>query len=155
MERIYYQGTPAQCERAFKELCAQNPKAGFIPRTGGLIPELPMLDQIIYPGLIAGWKRQELMDRLQAISPVPVHRLHDLPGRSNDRVRAWAALLRVLLQGPELILANGFFEEQEPQLLAQFLSLLPQDTGLVCLGTQAPQTEVLRCERLIDTRRIP
>lgn len=148
MERIYYQGTPAQCDRAFKQLCSQNQKAGVIPRTGGLIPELSMLDQIVYPGMIAGRKRSEILDELQIISPVPVHRLYDLPGRSNERSRAWAVLLRVLIQRPELIVVNGFFEEQAEPLLPQFLSLLPDDIKLVCLGTQEPTKDVFRCERI-------
>lgn len=141
MERIYYQGTPAQCERAFKQLCAQNRQAGVIPRTGGLIPELPMLDQILYPGMIAGRKRSEILDELQRISPIPVHRLHDLPGWSNERIRAWAVLLRVLIQNTETILVNCFFDDHT-DLLPRFIELLPETTFLIYLGTREPPLSV-------------
>lgn len=137
MERIYYQGTPSQCDRAFKQLCAQNSQPGVIPRTGGLIPELPMLDQILYPGMIAGRNRSEILDELQRISPVPVHRLHDLPGRSNERIRAWSALLRVLVQRCKTIVVNGFFDDR-PELMPGFLELLQENTCLTCFGTREP-----------------
>lgn len=137
MERIYCQGTPSQCDRTFEVICARDPKAAVIPRTGGLMPELTMLDQIVYPGMIAGRKRREIMEELNDISPVPVHRLHDLPGRSREHIRAWAVLLRVLVIKPETIVVNGFFDDHA-ELLSEFLELLPEGTKLVCLGTQEP-----------------
>lgn len=137
MERIYHQGTQSQNDCAFRALSARNPKAALVQGSGGLLPELCMLDQIVYPGLIAGRARSGILSELQAISPVPLHRLRDLPGRSNRRIRAWAVLLRLLIQRSETIVINGFFDEH-PALLPQFVELLPEDTTLYCLGTCEP-----------------
>lgn len=141
MERIYFQATPGQCDWAFRQLIAQNPRTAVIPGTGGLMPELSMLDQILYPCLIAGRKRHEILAELQDISPVPIHRLHDLPVRSREPIRDWAVLLRTLIIRPETIVVNGFFDDR-PGLLPRFLELLPEDTKLICLGTMEPREPV-------------
>lgn len=140
MEHIYYQGSPGQCDRAFEDFCAVHPKIGIIPRTGGLIPVLPMMDQILWPCRIAGWKKAEALDEIRRLCPpsVPVHRLYDRPDRSNPRVRGWAVILRALILRPEIVAVNGFFEEQEPRLWELFLEALPEKTALVYFGSMDP-----------------
>lgn len=140
MEHIYYQGSPGQCDRAFADFCAEHPGIGIIPRTGGLIPELTMMDQILWPCRIAGWKKAEALDEVNRLCPpsVPIHRLYDRPGRSNARVRGWAVILRSLIPCPEIVAVNGFFEEQEPLLWELFLEVLPAETSVIYFGSMEP-----------------
>lgn len=141
MEHIYYQGSPGQCDRAFEAFCARHARIGIIPRSGGLIPELTMMDQILWPCRIAGWKKAEALAEIKRLCPpsVPIYRLYDRPNRSNARVRGWAVILRALISSPEIVAVNGFFEEQEPLLWELFLKTLPEETAVVYFGSMEPQ----------------
>ena len=96
-----------------------------------------MMDQILWPCRIAGWKKAEALEEIKRLCPpqVPMHRLHDRPGRSDARVRGWAMILRALIRRPEIVAVNGFFEAQEPLLWELFLEALPEETSVICFGT--------------------
>lgn len=140
MEHIYYLGPPGPCDRAFEAFCAEHPGIGVIPRTGGLIPELTMIDQILWPCRISGWKKGEALAAIGRLCPpsVPIHRLYDRPNRSSVRVRGWAVILRALLRRPKIVAVCGFFEEQEPLLWELFLDTQPTETAVVYFGSMEP-----------------
>ena len=99
-----------------------------------------MMDQILWPCRIAGWKKAEALEEIKRLCPpqVPMHRLYDRPGRSDARVRGWAMILRALIRRPEIVAVNGFFEAQEPLLWELFLEALPEETSVICFGSMEP-----------------
>lgn len=157
-ERIFLEGPRGLCDGFFELLCGirkpergtvrlpEPGQIGAVTRSGGLISEMPMIEQAALPLLLAGWRRRDVLDEIKGRSPaaVPVHRLYDLPGRSSPRVRAWAVMLRSLIHRPKLVVVNGLFEEQAEgeKLCRLFLEALPKETVLVYLSSMRPPEQI-------------
>lgn len=119
---------------------------GAIPYGGGLIPELPMLPQVILPLKLAGLEREAILARLQELisDRIPLHSLYTPPSRSNPRKQAYASIFRAVIRKPKVIVVNGFldiFEELDADLLWEaLLSLRPKESVLIYLsGAPAPE----------------
>ncbi len=119
---------------------------GGIPEGGGLIPELPMIDQIVLPMVLAGESTEIIRTRLKEMTDgqIPGHSLYNLPGKVPVRKAAFAALLRTMIRNPKIIVINGFFDELEEldtDALWQALEKLrtPESTLLFLSSDPAPE----------------
>lgn len=119
---------------------------GAIPRDGGLIPELRLIDQVAMPLRQAGMEKDAALDRIRALAPelMPLHSLYNLPGQCNARKRACAVMLRAVVQGPKLLVLNGFLDEAEDldreALWQALLFLRPRDSLFLYLsGSNVPE----------------
>lgn len=168
-QTIYLYGSPARRQLHFEVLCGLRKPGlgsvflngqdlyaqgaafrrdciGAIPDGGGLIPELPMITQVILPMKLAGLGRDRILARLQELASdrMPLHSLYNLPGKGTPRKQACAALFRAVIQKPGLLVVNGFLDDfEEPDagaLWDTLLSLRPKDSVLIYLsGAPAPE----------------
>lgn len=138
-ERIFIHGTKEQCDFLFEvlsglrrpdegsvnllgkdpysmaeeELAAvRRENIGAIPQSGGFLPELTLLDQLLFPLRLSGKGTVELQTTLQetGLRYLEIHHLYNPARRCSVRTRCLAALLRSNLFTPQIILMNGTFD---------------------------------------------
>lgn len=119
---------------------------GIIPQGGGLIPELPMMPQVVLPMRLAGFDSEAILSRLQELisDRMQLHSLYNPPGKCNPRKQAYAAIFRAVIRNPRIILVNGFlddFNELDADVLWDtLLTLRPEGSVLIYLsGAPAPE----------------
>lgn len=172
-EAVYLYGNPKRCLRNFQILCGLRkpdlgnvcfrcqdiyalPKhkeipfrrdhIGAIPKGGGLIPEVPMLSQVILPMKLTGADWETIRHRVETLisDRMPLHSLYNLPGQCNTRKQAYAAIFRSVIRSPEVLILDGFlddYEELDADLLWEtLLSLRPKGSVLIYLSS-APAPE--------------
>ena len=118
---------------------------GVLPQNGGLLPEIPMLEQITLPMKLAGWPKEHRGERLRELTgdSLPLHDLYNRPGRCSQRKQAIAAIIRAVVMKPQVLLVNGFldeFEALDAQVLWDTLETLrpPHSVLLYFSGAPAP-----------------
>lgn len=171
-DNIFINGAPKRCDTHFEALCGlrrpdlgeikicgANPyelpahdaaafrrdTIGGIPRDGGLIPELRMIDQIALPVKLSGMGSGEILSIVKNLTNhlLPMHDLYNLPVKCNARKQAHAAILRAVICDPKVIVLNGFLDDlpdiDTDALWQVFLEVRPKDSVLIYLsGAPAP-----------------
>lgn len=171
-DNIFINGAPKRCDTHFEALCGlqapdlgeikicganpyeltANEAAAFrrdtiggIPRDGGLIPELRIIDQIALPLKLRGIGGGEILSRVQNLTNhlLPMHDLYNLPGKCTARKQAHAAILRAVICEPKVIILNGFLDDlsdiDTDALWQVFQEVRPQNSVLIYLsGAPAP-----------------
>lgn len=119
---------------------------GIIPYGGGLIPEIPTLQQLALPLQLSGMPEAEIRQRIQEClcQQIPRHLLFNPPCRLNPRKKACVSILRAVIQKPQILIADGllddFIEEDQKELWQLLQSLRPKESVLVCLScNRAPE----------------
>ena len=171
-ENVYLYGSSRRCQLHFEVLCGlrkpelgtvnadgrdlytmehrsmfefRSDNIGAIPRDGGLIPELQMIEQITLPMKLAGIGTETILSRLRGLTSeqMPLHSLYNLPSRCSARKQAYASILRAIIREPRIYIMNGFLDEFDDldadALWAFFLSMRPKNSTLIYLsGSPAP-----------------
>lgn len=148
-ERVYIQGNPGRSNLLFELLTGlREPNSGTveilgkdlytmteaeriafrrehmgaIPESGGFLPELSLLEQIILPMNQAGLSHEKIRDRIHnnTFNYLPLHSLYNPGKRCRQRTLRLAALLGALLFEPPVLIFHAAFE-----------SLTANDTVLV------------------------
>lgn len=174
-ENLYLGGTPEGCELYFEVLCGlRKPDAGYvavcgediyamsperaaafrskfmgaIPRDLGWLPELSMLEQIIFPLTLAGENRETIKKRILRLTTgnLPPYDLYNPPGKCNVRKQAQAAMVRAIASEPAVIVMNGCFddfpEREAERLWQEFQAMRPRDSLLIYLTGGPPPEQI-------------
>lgn len=114
---------------------------GAVPKGGGFLPELPLLEQIRLPMVLAGLSQDEIRSRIRknVFDYLPVHVLYNPAKRCTPRTLALASVLRASVMDPPLLLLNAAFEHldgRDSELVWQEIrTILTEDLALVYLGS--------------------
>lgn len=172
-DSIFINGSPKRCEAHFEVLCGlrkpdigdvkicgrnlyemaaqesadfRRDNIGAIPLDGGLIPELPMIDQVTLPMKLMGLDEETVLTEVRRLTSnlMPLHSLYNLPGKCNARKRSLSAILRAVICKPKLIIINGFLDDfpeiDTDALWRALLATRPKDSVLIYLsGAPAPE----------------
>jgi len=86
---------------------------GGIPRGGGLMPELRLIDQVTLPMRLAGLSDEEIRNRIRgnAFDYLPVHSLYNPASRSTERTKALTMLLQATIMGQKILIFHSPFDE--------------------------------------------
>ena len=112
---------------------------GAIPQGLGWIPELRMIDQIVFPMRVAGIAVRSLTSEL-----LPPYDLYNTPGKCSGRKQAHAAILRAVICKPKVLVFNGFLDDlpdlDTDTLWRTLRKLRPEGSVLIYLsGAPAPK----------------
>lgn len=169
---IFVNGTPSRCQRHFEILSGlrkpdtgkvklaetdlyalpsseraafRRDTIGAVPAGGGLIPELRLIDQIALPMALAGYKNDEIQQRIHSLTSelLPLYSLYNTPKRCTVRKGLHAAILRAVIMEPKLLILDRLpddLSEPDADVLWQALkTLCPKDCAVLCLsGGPAP-----------------
>ena len=121
-------------------------KIGIIPRNGGLIPEITMLEQIVLPMKLSGWPMERITERVKEITGghLPLHDLYNKPVRCSQRKQAIAAILRALVMEPKVLMINGYlddFEELDSEILWNIISRYRSPENILVYFSGAPASD--------------
>lgn len=171
-QRVYVQGSETSCNALFEmltglrkpdegsvTLLGQNlysmgeaeraafrrDSIGAVPKGGGFLPELTLLEQVRLPMVLAGLSRDEIRSRIRknAFDYLPLHDLYNQGKRCTPRTLALASLLRASVMNPPILILNASFEHlcgKDAELVWQEVkTILPKEHGFLYLGsTPAP-----------------
>lgn len=129
-----------------RELAAfRRDRLGAIPRGGGFLPELSLLDQVKLP--MAGLSREEITRRIQENARLPIHDLFNPGKRCSDRTLALAGLLRAtVLRPPALIMDDAYcrLNRRDSMLVwKETEAALGDGTTLLYLGSAPAPGDIL------------
>lgn len=166
-ERCYVQGSERSCNAIFEMLTGlkkpdegtvtvlgQNPYTmseteraafrrdciGAVPKDGGFLPELTLLEQVRLPMVLAGLSGDEIRSRIRknAFDYLPLHDLYNPAKRCTPRTLALASLLRASVMNPPILL-NASFEHlngKDAELVWQEVkTILTENLALLYLGS--------------------
>lgn len=167
-ERCYVQGSERSCNVLFEMLTGlrkpdegtvavleQNPYTmpeteraafrrdhiGAVPKGGGFLPELTLLEQVRLPMILAGLSGDEIRSRIRknAFDYLPLHDLYNPAKRCTFRTLALASLLRASVMNPPILILNASFEhlgEKDAELVWQEVkTILTEDLAFLYLGS--------------------
>lgn len=123
---------------------------GAIPRDGGFLPELTLLEQIELPMILAGFSQEEMARRIQknTFTYLPLHDLYNQAKRCSLRTLALAGLLRALVMEPPVLILHATFDHLsgiDSQLVWQELRhVLREDMALLYLSPDPPPKQFPR-----------
>ena len=171
-QRVYVQGSETSCNALFEmltglrkpdegsvTLLGQNlysmgeaeraafrrGSIGAVPKGGGFLPELTLLEQVRLPMVLGGLSRDEIQNRIRknAFDYLPLHDLYNQGKRCTPRTLALASLLRASVMNPPILILNASFEHlcgKDAELVWQEVkTILPKEHGFLYLGsTPAP-----------------
>ena len=171
-QRVYVQGSETSCNALFEmltglrkpdegsvTLLGQNlysmgeaeraafrrDSIGAVPKGGGFLPELILLEQVRLPMVLGGLSRDEIQNRIRknAFDYLPLHDLYNQGKRCTPRTLALASLLRASVMNPPILILNASFEYlcgKDAELVWQEVNtILPKEHGFLYLGsTPAP-----------------
>lgn len=172
-DAVYIQSTRHRCDILFETLCGlykpeqgqvliqntdiytltseeaaefRRDRIGGIPYSGGLIPELRIIDQIALPLKLAGRDNGNIVEQIRKMTNhlLPFHSLFNPPDRVTERKRAHAAIVRALITKPCLIIMNGFlddYDEINAETLWQVLQELRPDGSTILYLSSNPAPE--------------
>lgn len=165
-------GAPGRCDRHFRilsglqrpvegevQLAGVNPMAlppreaaalrrtilGAVPRGGGFLPEVPMMEQVTLPLRLSGLTGAEIEDRLCRFTgeDLPLHLLYNRPGDCHPARQLYAALLRAVLPEPKLLLLHDWPEtlpdRETARLWDAVEAMRPPDSALLIFSS-SPRT---------------
>lgn len=119
---------------------------GAIPQGLGWIPELRMIDQIVFPMRLAGIENAEILRAVRSLTSelLPPYDLYNTPGRCSARKQAHAAILRAVICKPKVLALNGFLDDlpdlDTDTLWRTLRKLRPEGSVLIYLsGAPAPK----------------
>lgn len=166
-ERCYVQGSERSCNAIFEMLTGlkkpdegtvtvlgQNPYTmseteraafrrdciGAVPKDGGFLPELTLLEQVRLPMVLAGLSGDEIRSRIRknAFDYLPLHDLYNPAKRCTPRTLALASLLRASVMNPPILL-NASFEHlngKDAELVWQEVkTILTENLAFLYLGS--------------------
>lgn len=129
--------TMSETERAaFRRDCI-----GAVPKDGGFLPELTLLEQVRLPMVLAGLSGDEIRSRIRknAFDYLPLHDLYNPAKRCTPRTLALASLLRASVMNPPILLLNASFEHlsgKDAELVWQEVkTVLTEDLAFLYLGS--------------------
>ena len=143
---------------AFDDLkCAKirNETVGFVFQAHHLLPEFSALENIMMPGMISGYNRQELReDALNMLAKVGLreradHRPGELSGGEQQRV----ALARALINKPKLLLADeptGNVDIHAADRLHDILWTLNRDEGQTLVLVTHNHDLAAQADRIVE-----
>lgn len=167
-ERCYAQGSERSCNAIFEMLTGlrkpdegtvtvlgQNPytmpeteraafrrdNIGAVPKGGGFLPELTLLEQVRLPIVSAGLSGDEIRTRIRknAFDYLPLHDLYNPARRCTPRTLALASLLRASVMNPPILLLNASFEHlngKDAELVWQEVkTVLTENLAFLYLGS--------------------
>ena len=114
---------------------------GAIPRGGGFLPELTLLEQVCLPMVLAGLSQNEIRNRIRknAFDYLPLHDLYNPAKRCTPRTLALASLLRASVMSPPILLLNAAFDHlggKDAELVWQEVkTVLTKDIAFLYLGS--------------------
>ena len=114
---------------------------GAIPKGGGFLPELTLLEQVRLPMVLAGLSQDEIRNRIRknAFDYLPLHSLYNPAERCTPRTLALASMLRACMMDPPILLLNASFEhlnEKDTELVWQEVTtILTKDAAFLYLGS--------------------
>lgn len=118
---------------------------GAIPQGLGWIPELRMIDQIVFPLRLAGIENSEILRAVRSLTSelLPPYDLYNMPGKCSARKQAHAAILRAVSK-PKVLVFNGFLDDlpdlDTDTLWRTLRKLRPEGSVLIYLsGAPAPK----------------
>ena len=130
--------TMSETERAaFRRDCI-----GAVPKDGGFLPELTLLEQVRLPMVLAGLSGDEIRSRIRknAFDYLPLHDLYNPAKRCTPRTLALASLLRASVMNPPILLLNASFEHlkgKDAELVWQEVkTILTENLAFLYLGKQ-------------------
>ena len=178
-EWIYLQGTRRRCEILFDVLSGlRSPEAGILRMNGhspyempekelarfrrdnigdifpelGWMPELPLLDQMILPLLLKGMSWAESVAHLKQYLPeqLPLHSLHNRPGKCTRRKQQLASLVRAAIKQPSIWVIYDFPEEDDyaDELWKVLTTIVAGTAAVLYLGTGLPPEQVQWAQKL-------
>ena len=119
---------------------------GAIPQGLGWIPELRMIDQIVFPMRLAGIENTEILRAVKALTSelLPLYDLYNTPGRCSARKQAHGAILRAVICKPKMLVFHGFLDDlpdlDTDTLWRTLRKLRPEGSVLIYLsGAPAPK----------------
>ena len=85
---------------------------GAVPKGGGFLPELTLLEQVRLPMVLGGLSRDEIQNRIRknAFDYLPLHDLYNQGKRCTPRTLALASLLRASVMNSPILILNASFE---------------------------------------------
>ena len=172
-QRVYVQGSETSCNALFEmltglrkpdegsvTLLGQNlysmgeaeraafrrDSIGAVPKGGGFLPELTLLEQVCLPMVLAGLSRDEIRSRIRKnpFDYLPLHDLYNQGKRCTPRTLALASLLRASVMNPPILILNASFKhlcEKDAKLVWQEVkTILPKEHGFLYLGSTPTPT---------------
>lgn len=167
-DRCYLQGSEGTCNTLFEMLTGlkkpdegtvtvlgQNPYTmpeteraafrrdhiGAVPKGGGFLPELTLLEQVRLPMILAGLSGDEIRSRIRKIAfdYLPLHDLYNPAKRCTLRTLALASLLRSSVMNPPILILNASFEHlggKDAELVWQEVkTIFTEDLAFLYLGS--------------------
>lgn len=114
---------------------------GAIPKGGGFLPELTLLEQVRLPMVLAGLSQDEIRNRIRknAFDYLPLHDLYNPAKRCTPRTLALASLLRASVMSPPILLLNAALDHlggKDAELVWQEVkTILTKDIAFLYLGS--------------------
>lgn len=114
---------------------------GAIPKGGGFLPELTLLEQVRLPMVLAGLSQDEIRNRIRknAFDYLPLHSLYNPAERCTPRTLALASMLRACMMDPPILLLNASFEHlkgKDAELVWQEVkTILTENLAFLYLGS--------------------
>ena len=119
---------------------------GMIPCDGGMIPEVPMIDQVILPMKLQGADDEFIRNRLREMESdqMPLYNLYNTPQRSSRRKCAYASMMRATISNPKIMIVCGFLDSftglDEELIFKELNRLRPKECVLIYLsGAPVPE----------------
>jgi len=119
---------------------------GAIPQGLGWIPELQMIDQIVFPMRLAGIENAEILRAVRSLTSelLPLYDFYNTPGRCSTRKQAHAAILRAVICKPKVLVFHSFLDDlpdlDTDTLWRTLRKLRPEGSVLIYLsGAPAPK----------------
>lgn len=180
-DAVYIQSTRQRCDAMFETLCGlkkpaqgqvmiqntdiytlpmkeaavfRRDRIGGIPYSGGLIPELRMIDQIALPLKLAGMENENIVEQIRKMTNhlLPFHSLFNPPCRVTERKKAHAAIIRALITNPCLIIMNGFLDDYDKidadALWQVFQELRPDGSTFLYLSSDPAPEQIAWTQKM-------
>ena len=123
-------------------------RIGAVPKGGGFLPELTLLEQVRLPMVLARLPQEEIRSNIRknAFDYLPLHDLYNPAKRCSPRTLALASLLRASVMNPPILFLNASFEHlngKDAKLVwKEVKTILTENLTFLYLGS-APAPEYI------------